>query len=178
MTLLAHVVRVLRANDVPHCLIGAAALAAHGVSRSTRDVDLLALGPTVLEEATWHEMADAGASVDLRRGDIEDPLAGVVRLSKEGERAIDVVVGRSSWQHALIARAPTVRLSGVEIPVAQAADVVLLKLFAGGPQDLWDIRQLLDTPAGSQVARDAMARLGELPIEARRAWERIQQESR
>jgi hypothetical protein len=173
VTLLARVVGVLEGHDLPHCLIGAAALAAHGVSRSTRDLDLLAFGSTALEEATWAELESAGVAVDVRRGDSEDPLAGVVRLEAPEERAIDVVVGRAPWQKALIKRARHVELDDLVLPVAEAPDLVLLKLYAGGPQDLWDIQQLLATPAGGRIAADTEARLHELPDDARRLWGRV-----
>ncbi len=158
---------------MPHCLIGAAALAAHGVSRSTQDLDLLVVGPEALEDATWATLEAAGVSVDVRRGEPDDPLAGVVRLEVADESAIDVVVGRAAWQRTLIDRARPVRLDDLELPVAEAPDIILLKLYAGGPQDLWDIQQLLDTPAGSRIAADTEARLAELPSEARRLWARI-----
>jgi hypothetical protein len=41
MKLLDRVVRALLARNVPHALIGAAALAARGIARSTYDIDLL-----------------------------------------------------------------------------------------------------------------------------------------
>ena len=40
MSLLRDVVAVLEANRIDHTLIGAAAMAVHGVSRATADVDL------------------------------------------------------------------------------------------------------------------------------------------
>jgi hypothetical protein len=48
MTLLAEVLRVLEREQVPHALIGAAALAVRGVSRSTADIDLLCVDAKVL----------------------------------------------------------------------------------------------------------------------------------
>ena len=44
MILLDRVVAVLDDHDVPHALIGAAALAARGIARSTYDIDLLYAG--------------------------------------------------------------------------------------------------------------------------------------
>jgi hypothetical protein len=41
MSLLAEVLQLLERERVPHALIGAAAMAVRGVSRSTADVDLL-----------------------------------------------------------------------------------------------------------------------------------------
>lgn len=173
MTLLARVVGALEAQGVPHCLIGAAALAMHGVTRSTRDLDLLVGDPKALKRGMWAELEGTGVSVDARRGDSEDPLAGVVRLEAEDDRPIDLIVGRAAWQRAVVERARPVQLGALEIPVAEAPDIVLLKLYAGGPQDLWDIQQLLDTPAGSEIAAEAEIRLADLPAETRRTWDRI-----
>ena len=51
-TLLGRTVRALQSAGIPHALIGAGALALHGVSRSTFDIDLLAgdLAGTVAAE--------------------------------------------------------------------------------------------------------------------------------
>lgn len=48
MSLLETVVEALQANRIRFALIGAAAMAIHGVSRSTFDVDLLATDPRSL----------------------------------------------------------------------------------------------------------------------------------
>jgi len=48
MTLLDRVAELLDAHGSPHALIGAAALAAAGIARSTFDVDLL-----VVDESVW-----------------------------------------------------------------------------------------------------------------------------
>jgi hypothetical protein len=50
---LGDVVLHLRAHAVPHALIGAGALAVHGVSRATHDVDLLTVERAVLEATFW-----------------------------------------------------------------------------------------------------------------------------
>ena len=173
MTLLARVVDALRSREIPHCLIGAAALAAHGVSRSTQDIDLLAADPAALSDMTWAELKNAGVSVDVRPGDSTDPLAGVVRLQSPEEDVVDVVVALAPWHRALIGRARAVRLEDLELPVAEAADIILLKLYAGGPQDMWDIQQLLGTARGHRIAADVDARLGDLPAEHRRLWDSI-----
>lgn len=48
MSLLRDVVAVLEANGVDHALIGAAAMAVHGVSSATAAVDLLTVDDKVL----------------------------------------------------------------------------------------------------------------------------------
>ncbi len=70
----------------PHALIGAAALAIHGVSRSTHDLDLLATEPSCLDPRQWSALSEEGIVVEVRKGDADDPLAGVVRFTAREER--------------------------------------------------------------------------------------------
>lgn len=169
MTLIDRVAALLRDRQAPHALIGAAALAAAGIARSTFDLDLLTTDTRVLDDALWAPLREAGVSIEIRRGDAHDPLLGVVRVEAPAERPVDVVVGRHAWQSAAIARA---RPELEAIPVVLPRDLVLLKLYAGGTQDLWDVRALLDLPGADRLAADVEADLDLLPRSARDAWNR------
>jgi hypothetical protein len=173
VTLLAETAAHLRARDIPFALVGAAALAVHGVARSTLDLDLLVTTPACLAEPFWDDLRRARAEATVRRGDHDDPLAGVVRLRRGDESLIDVVVGRADWQTAAIERARPREIEGASVPVVTAADLVLLKLFAGGPQDLWDITQLLAGDDRSAVAVDVEQALPALPAECAALWRRL-----
>ena len=155
---------------VAHALIGAAALAACGVARSTFDVDLLVVEQRCLDDDFWSPIRLHGASVEVRRGDSGDPLAGVVRVEQAGDRPVDVIVGRSAWQRRALDRA--LRLSD-EPPVVQPRDLVLLKLYAGGTQDLWDLRQLLSLPDAQNLIAAVEADLADLPADAARCWRSV-----
>jgi hypothetical protein len=50
---------------VPFAVVGAAALAVHGVSRATRDVDVLVIDPTCLSAATWAPLQQPGVAWDV-----------------------------------------------------------------------------------------------------------------
>lgn len=169
MSLLERVARLLTDQAVPHALIGAAALAVRGIARSTFDIDLLATDRRVLDARLWAPLASDGIEVDVRRGDADDPLAGVVRLSSPGDRPVDIVVGRYEWQARAIAHAEQ---TGEGPPVVTAADLVLLKLYAGGSQDLWDVRELLRQPAVGSLSAQVDAALEGLPPTMRDAWKR------
>jgi hypothetical protein len=173
VTLLEHVSDVLGGHGVAHALIGATALAVHGVSRSTMDQDLLVVDGRVLDATFWAPLADS-ASVDLRRGDADDPLAGVVRIQRTAERDVDVVVGRHAWQEPILQRAITI--GGQALRVVDAADLVLLKLYAGGSQDRWDIEQLLALEAGAAIARTVDERVAALPLRSREIWASLRQQ--
>lgn len=170
MTLLGRTVRHLADASSASALIGGVALAVHGITRYTEDADLLSVDSSVLEESFWEFLRKQGVSVAVRRGDFDDPLLGVVRLMEEGEKPVDVVVGRSSWHQKILARRRTLRVAGEELPVVDAADLVLLKLEAGGPQDLLDVRLLLAGPQGASIREDVEVRLRELPAPLKKVW--------
>ncbi len=171
--LLRDISAFLTARSVPHALVGAAALAVHGVSRSTFDADLFTTAGNVLSSGAWGALLERGVKVDTRVGDYDDPLAGVVRFSLAGQRSVDLVVGKNGWQKEVLARATPLRFRELEIAVATPADLVLLKLFAGGPQDAWDIEQLLGGVGRAAVAPRVEAVLPSLPPEAAALWARI-----
>lgn len=169
MSVLADAVVSLQEAGIPFALVGAAAMAAHGVSRSTADIDLMTTDTRVLQPAFWR----IAASVDIRRGDDDDPLAGVVRVTAAGEPVVDVVVGRHAWQRRVVAEATPVALEGVTVPVVDLSGLILLKLYAGGSQDAWDIRQLLETSEGGSSIAGVESTLPELPPGAADLWRRL-----
>ena len=115
MTLLERVVLVLNESGIRHCLIGPAAMAAHGVPCSTLDLDLLTTNGQTLDESLWVGLQESGARVQLKSGDSQDPLAGVVRMSATDERAVNLIVGRFSWQSRIVERAQPMSIEGLKI---------------------------------------------------------------
>lgn len=168
VTLLGRVAEHLEKHGISFALIGASALAAHGVSRSTVDIDLLVTDPRVLRASFWTLQQTA---VDVRQGDDSDPLAGVVRLKAEGERDVDVVAGRAAWQSALLTQSLRIHVEGTHVPVVDAVGLILLKLYAGGTQDRWDIEQLL--AASNRIALGAAVdrQVSVLPADAQARWQ-------
>lgn len=174
MSLLSQVAHVLNAAEIRFALIGASAMAAHGVGRSTLDQDLLAVDSSCLQPAFWKDLQAAGVTVEIRKGDAFDPLAGVVRCERAGERPVDLVVGKFAWQRSVIQRARSVRGAEDEpIPVARAADIILLKLYAGGPQDAWDIEQILAIEDRESLVAAVDVEIAQLPPESAYLWRKI-----
>ncbi len=148
-------------------------MAVHGVSRSTRDVDLFTLAQECLDAEFWNALQATSVEVRVRKGDADDPLAGVVRITAGGEHPLDVVVGKSPWQAAVTAGAREALIEDVRVPVASRVDLILLKLYAGGPQDAWDIQQLLADPDGATLTAQVDASVTALPPEGRSLWARV-----
>jgi hypothetical protein len=169
VNLLDRVRHLLSEQRVAHAVIGAAALAVHGVSRATLDHDLLVVDQRVLAPAFWGPMgADVG--IDIREGDQDDPLAGVVRITLPSDRDVDVVIGRHRWQEEALAQA--VLVGAQQLPVVKPADLILLKLYAGGSQDRWDIEQLLALHSPGLVEA-VDERIGVLPAQSRALWDAL-----
>ena len=165
---------VLEAAGVEAALIGAMALASRGVARSTTDFDLLVVHDDPLLSWFWTPLRQEGMEVEVRPGEPGDPLAGVVRIQAPGDPLVDVVVGQTAWQHDLVLRAEPLVVTGVSMRVARAADLILLKLYAGGPSDRWDIERLLEVaPDRAACVAEVEAELPRLPAECRTLWDRI-----
>jgi hypothetical protein len=168
------VCRVLDAIAAPYALIGAHAMAARGYPRFSVDVDLLTTDPRVLDRETWSGLKDEGAAVDPRRGDDQDPLAGVVHIMLTDGTDIDVVLARWKWEADVIARAEVLTVAQeVRIAVPLTSDLILLKLAAGGFMDLRDAAALLEISDREAVVREIESRIDEVQPDVRGVWREL-----
>ena len=172
VSLLARVVHVLEQNEIAFAMIGAAAMAAHGVSRSTYDTDLFSVGEAALDARIWQALEADGIDIDVRCGDDDDPLLGVVRCT-QADQTIDLVVGRSQWQSEVIARATPTHVFALNLPIATIEDLIVLKLYAGGIQDRWDIEQLLASGGAAIGLTEIDTRLHRLPEHCQALWRQL-----
>jgi hypothetical protein len=124
-------------SGVSWCMIGGSALAVHGYARFTADVDLLTMDERVLEATLW----EGSELPEIRKGDWDDPLRGVVRF--HSEPGLDLIVGAGHAMRFAVESAELHSVLGWR--VATPLGMVLLKLEAGGPMDRSDIVGLVDT---------------------------------
>ena len=165
---------MLRERQVPFAVIGAAAMASYGVSRSTRDIDLLVVDRACLEPGAWAALERGGMRVDIHRAGAQDPLEGVVRAASDrGDFPVDVVVGRERWQREILGRARPGTVDGVSVPVATAADLILLKLYAVSSLDAWDVEQLLQSGDRAALVAQVDVVVSSLPTGSQALWARI-----
>lgn len=153
---LRKVVTALDRLGVPHALIGGLAVAARGAVRATQDVDLIVALPVQEASSLERYLRDNGFHATFYRGAADDPVAGVVRLAipvGDAEVKCDILFASREWQTGAVRNATPVDLGGFVVRVAQPADLFLLKLYAGGPQDLIDAAQLLKLQSPAERAR-------------------------
>jgi hypothetical protein len=170
MLRISAVTRILDAMGVPYALIGAHAMAARGYPRFTVDVDFLTADARVLDRATWRALEQDGALVDPRRGEHDDPLGGVVHVQIGDDTDVDIILARWKWEARVIERAEPMTIAGVEVRVPRTADLVLLKLAAGGYLDLHDAAALLETGSRPDIVREVESRLDEVTPDVRPVW--------
>jgi hypothetical protein len=167
------VVRILETIGAPYALIGGHAVGARGFPRMTVDVDFLTTDRRVLQRDIWKSLEAGGASVDPRKGDFDDPLAGVVHIRLAAGDEVDVVVAKWKWEAGVIARAERLDVGGVNVPVPRTSDLILLKLSAGGALDLQDVVVLLAVADRERVIREVEENISNLGADGIDAWSRI-----
>ncbi len=142
----------LARNRVDYVVIGGVAVIAHGHTRNTRDVDLMAAADrTNLERlaAALRELGARLSGVDahLFGVDVQDAatLASGANFTMEtdagGLDLFNEVPGAAPYED-LRERALVVDLDGLTIRVAGRDDLIRMKRAAGRPQDLDDIAAL------------------------------------
>lgn len=153
--------RVLDSRRLRWFVFGAQAVAVRGAPRATQDVDIT----VQIERSRLRELIDALAAEGLRHRypDIADELldrGAVLPLIHACGMEVDLVVAGSGLEALALARATRVAIEGVEVPVAHATDLVVMKVLAGRGKDLDDLRSLLASGDVDQdEARDLLGQL-------------------
>ncbi|HEY1724672.1 MAG TPA: DUF6036 family nucleotidyltransferase [Steroidobacteraceae bacterium] len=129
---------ILQRENIEYAVIGAFALSAHGALRGTTDVDALLLItlPQLTNLGTAFDQA--GFDTELRHGDAEDPIPAMLVLSDSFHNHVELLSGLRGVDPAVFSRAVEVPLQGVNLRFVGREDLIAMKCFAGGPQDIID----------------------------------------
>lgn len=138
----AEMLRALSAAGAEYLLVGAYAMAAHGVPRATGDIDLWVRPSRENARRVLLALQRFGAPLfDLTAADLARP-GTVFQLGVPPRRidiltSIDGVTFATAWPRRIAAR-----LGDVEVPVIGREDLVRNKRSAKRPKDLLDVRLL------------------------------------
>jgi hypothetical protein len=161
----AQLLRELNDGGVDYVLIGGLAVNAHGVIRSTRDVDIC----PAADPANLARLAGVLSRLGVRQLGVSDDGFAEDELPYDPRRAEDLVEGGNfrldtplgvlaimQWipgidadpaYTTLAARAGTAHAFGIEIQVCSLEDLRTMKRAAGRPQDLQDLADLASAHA-------------------------------
>jgi hypothetical protein len=101
--------------------------------------------------------------IQHRYPDIADELlagGAVLPMVHSSGMEVDVVLAGSGLEAIALARATRVSVEGIDVPVAHATDLVVMKVLAGRGKDLDDVRALL--ASGDVDVAEARDLLGQL----------------
>jgi len=144
--------RALLAADARFLVVGAHALAVHGVPRSTGDLDIWIDRSPDNVARVWTALLDFGAPLDnrsLARSDLERHDL-VVQIGLPPRR-IDLLTGLSGvdFDHAWLGRIP-VMVGNLEVPFLGRASLITNKRATGRLKDLADLEALGEPPREDQ----------------------------
>lgn len=135
-------------------VIGGLAASAWGVVRATEDIDLLAdSNPSPLRNLPLRRdfgafLEQQGCTAEWRVGEPDDPIPLLLRIGLPRPVALvtDILWAHKRWQREALSRRITLRVEQLEVFVLHPEDLILMKLEAGGPQDLLDVEGLISNP--------------------------------
>ena len=141
---LAALSKALAALDRPAMLIGGLAVIARGVPRLTIDIDAVVHAEDLDLDHLWVVLRDSGLEARVTDAAViaRERLVLLLRHLPSGV-TVDLSLGWVQFERDAMARASTVDLDGVYIPVATPEDLVVLKAIAWRAIDRSDITELI-----------------------------------
>jgi len=143
--LLLDIVEVLRELRIPYALVGGLAVSFYGTPRSTNDADTIIWleksGKTRKDLET--SLASHHYITETRIGDVGDPVSGVIAVKDSYENRLDLLLGIRGLQAQAFTRTKSTTIFGATIDIIGCEDLIAMKTFAGGVQDLEDVRGIL-----------------------------------
>jgi predicted nucleotidyltransferase len=170
--LLLDVVEILRREQVDYAVIGAFALAVHGVVRATTDVDALLFAKPGQLAQLEKLFQQHGFETQLRTAEADDPVTGMLVLRDEFGNHVELLGGLRNMDPQLFSRTLEIDFRGEKLRIAGLEDFIAMKCYAGGPQDLFDARsayQAAPGPIDLDMLRTVTRRFG------REAADRLQE---
>lgn len=153
-----------------YVLIGGFAVSAWGVPRATQDLDFaLALGSSDPSKLCKH------LSAEFRPGEPDDPLREVYQTSiriEDRSVPVQLILLPTSWDSIIFNNVELLTIFDCSVPVVSWQSLILLKLYAGGPQDLLDAQQILAVRQPTQSERDNLSSLAN-QVNLTTTWQKL-----
>lgn len=134
----------LSAVDAEYLVVGAHALAAHGVPRATGDLEIWVRPTAANADRVWRALVEFGAPLheltaeDLTRPDVVFQI-GIVPRRIDLLTSIEGVDFEAAWKNRT-----RVEIAGMEVPVLGRAELIRNKRAVGRARDLADIEDLAE----------------------------------
>lgn len=129
-----------------YLIVGAYAMSAHGVPRSTGDIDVWVNATLENAPRVWQALIQFGAPTsdwkveDFKERDLVFQI-GIAPFRIDLLTSIDGIEFAAAEKNRI-----TVKIDGITIPVIGLDDLILNKRACGRPKDLVDVQLLLKRP--------------------------------
>jgi hypothetical protein len=142
------IVAALNANDVAYVIVGGLAVAAHGVVRATRDLDLVPEPSEENLERLASALTGLGAEhpIDgaLTGPALARPMSFKLRTNQGDVQVLNRMLAVPSYAQLCSTAIPVDLGDGAIASVCSLADLRAMKIASGRPRDLVDVAELDD----------------------------------
>jgi hypothetical protein len=156
--MLLDVVDLVTAQNLEYAVIGALAASIHGAVRASMDADVVLSLTMQKAQSLEHVCKAAGFLTKLTRGDVEDPIPGLLRLSDRHKNCVDLLIGLRGMEPQAFSRLIEVPFQGTMLKFIGREDFIAMKVFAGGPLDVFDATRAI-AAGGAKLDRELLRRL-------------------
>ena len=158
----AALVVVFERGGVRWYVFGAQAVVLHGVARTTQDIDVTVLVPAAGATVLAQDLAAGGFVHRFPDRSAElIAIAAVIPMTHATSGVdVDIVLAGSGLEELACSAAESRLLDGVRVPVVTVSHLAVMKVLAGRPKDLEDVRGLL--AAGGVDRAEVLDLLGQL----------------
>jgi predicted nucleotidyltransferase len=105
----------------------------------------------------------AGFGTELRQGGIDDPIPAALILTDAHTNRVELLGGLRGLDPEVFSRTVEVPFAGENLRVVGREDLIAMKCFAGGPQDILDAQsafQSAEVPVDLDLLRRVTRRFG------------------
>lgn len=149
----------LAALRIPYAVVGAFAASYYGVPRASKDVDaLIWLKNSGRRLPDVADHLSPSYKVKVRHGEPDDPILGVVEVEDVHGNRVDLLAGVRGMDPDAVRRCVSTTLMGSPLCLIGAEDLIAMKVFAGGAQDLADVRRILQV-SGPTINLDLLRKV-------------------
>ncbi|MFI5401508.1 MAG: nucleotidyltransferase [Planctomycetota bacterium] len=127
---------------IRHAVSGAVAMTAHGVGRSTFDIDILVIAPSIRLPEVFGLIRRHGFAGDDREL-LESLRDRYVAALEGGPIKVEVLVPVLPYHGTLVDRAVVREVEGVRVPFVSLEDLIVLKMLWRRPKDVADVHGLI-----------------------------------
>jgi hypothetical protein len=124
--LLVDVVDFLVTRNVEYAVIGALAASVHGVVRASMDADVLLSVDAQEVKHLESLFKAAGFRTELTRGDFEDPIPGLLKVSDSFGNRVDLLLGLRGMEPQAFSRVVEVPFQGSTLKFIGREDFIAM----------------------------------------------------